>query len=440
MRNVFDQYGAPENRLTHALLCSIDADRALLRRFIMWVSGEKNSGLKVAVQEQGLPGICAPIEGDHVEARGLPDGCISDGQGWAMLVESKFMAAVDVNQLRRHLRTAERHGLVNLRLLVLLIRPTSVPMPDRVIVRTWRDVYCWLDGVENRTSEWARRLRQYLEVAEARHAADGYLREGALTMFSGIPFGNGEDHYTYLQAKRLIRLLREELLSDQRLIYEIGMDPESPGRNAITGTNESVVWDFISLCHGRGESFTSHPHLTLGITSDRLEAFVTFPNGLNRALRKRLLCDSFDEFARSIATVTTRLATIARSVPGSVPMICMVQRRYRSQRSTPELDCLLRFDPRTALSKDRRGADESIKHQPQWLRAAYDALRERSSNLQFQIGQDFPYAGTPAVASRDIVSAVRDAWLATRPLIQSLYATGVDQANRVQRKRPLRSP
>jgi hypothetical protein len=39
MRNLFDQYTHPENRLTHALVSGIDHDRYLLREFFKWTTG-----------------------------------------------------------------------------------------------------------------------------------------------------------------------------------------------------------------------------------------------------------------------------------------------------------------------------------------------------------------------------------------------------------------
>jgi len=36
MRNIFDQYTHPENRLTHALMSSLAADPELLRSFVRW--------------------------------------------------------------------------------------------------------------------------------------------------------------------------------------------------------------------------------------------------------------------------------------------------------------------------------------------------------------------------------------------------------------------
>lgn len=37
MRNLFDQYNQPENRLSHALAVCLDEDRRFLREFLAWV-------------------------------------------------------------------------------------------------------------------------------------------------------------------------------------------------------------------------------------------------------------------------------------------------------------------------------------------------------------------------------------------------------------------
>lgn len=42
MRNIFDQYDAPENQLTHALGCCLQHDRRLLKQFVIWVTGRRN--------------------------------------------------------------------------------------------------------------------------------------------------------------------------------------------------------------------------------------------------------------------------------------------------------------------------------------------------------------------------------------------------------------
>ena len=80
-----------------------------------------------------------------------------------------------------------------------------------------------------------------------------------------------------------------ELRKDKSL-QRLGMDPIAPGRGAITGRGGKSVWDFLSLTDRPKErSFTNYPHLTLGVHADRLKVAVTIPNGVVRAVRKRLI-------------------------------------------------------------------------------------------------------------------------------------------------------
>jgi len=409
MRNLFDQYTQPENRLTHALLCCLDADRTLLQRFILWSIDRKVKGKQLEVLEQSLPGERPDLSEEEAEKRGLPDGCIWNGQEWALLIESKFYSGISVDQIRRHVRTAGRRGITDSVVLVLTVQPVRRSMGPGVYVREWRDVYEWLQR-QSQKSSWAQRCRGYLEIA------DDDLYRGTLTVFSGIPFGKDEP-FTYLQAKRLLGLLREELRHDRRLIRQLGSDPDSRGRGAITGRAGQLVWDFIGLKKARkAVQFTQYPHLTLGILSDRFEAYVTIPNSIRSSMRRNILGESYEDFEKLIATVTESMISIVRAVPGSVPKVVVVQRHYLSQRSTGVLDCQLRFDPRTAI-KIKGKASGKVKRQPQWLRAAYEALKGRRSNLQLQVGLDFPYNSCPMVATRGIVRAAADVWLACRPLL-----------------------
>ena len=123
---------------------------------------------------------------EDAERRGLPDGCISDGIDWALLIESKFASAVSSDQLRRHLRTASRHGLNGCRLLLLTVGEVRQRLPVGVLARRWSEVYRWL--MSRRRSPWMRIAAEYLEVAELRGVQEEYLREGTLTIFTGIPF------------------------------------------------------------------------------------------------------------------------------------------------------------------------------------------------------------------------------------------------------------
>jgi hypothetical protein len=414
MRNIFDQYEQPENRLTHALLCSLDADRRLLAGFVQWVTGAARIKGALQVLEQSLPGdeLSALGEGDR---RGIPDGCICDGSGWAILIESKLVNRWDPDQLRRHRASAERRDLRDVIILCLTVGRSRQAVPLGCVARTWSDVYAWLQS-HAPSSDWAHRCQQYFEVAEAQMIERNGLAGGAITMFAGIPF-NDEQPYSYVQAKRVLGLLRACLLEDEALKRDLAVDSANPGRGAITGTKSRYVWDFIGLLGAQGAgAFTAYPHLTLSVLDDRLEAMLTLPNGVSASLRRAVLGSSYEAFEQRVSEVTRAMAAIEKVATGVRPLIHIVQRHYPSQRSTAILDASLRFDPRTAVV-GVGGQEKGIKPQPEWLRLAYEVLDKRQSNMQFQIGAEFLYASCDTVRTAQIAQAVAAAWRACRPFL-----------------------
>jgi hypothetical protein len=60
LRNIFDQYEQPENRLTHALVSVLDHDRTLLSPFLAWL-GVENVPSKhfLRLTQQQVPGVVA---------------------------------------------------------------------------------------------------------------------------------------------------------------------------------------------------------------------------------------------------------------------------------------------------------------------------------------------------------------------------------------------
>ena len=119
MRNVFDQYKAPENRLTHALASCLAEDRRLLRQFVRWSTGKAAPRpAQLEIIEQRLPGDPEVTE-ELAEQRGLPDMCIHDGDEWCLAVESKVMARLTAAQLRRHEGTVRRRGFSDINLLTI---------------------------------------------------------------------------------------------------------------------------------------------------------------------------------------------------------------------------------------------------------------------------------------------------------------------------------
>ena len=253
MRNLFDQYKHPENQLTHALFSALDADRALLRRFLRWVLKRAAPGGRLTVIEQSIPGDLIATRGEErseLDARrGLPDACVHTAH-WALVVESKLTATLSAEQLQRHIRTVSNRGIRSIDLLVLTVEPYSRRLPHRCANLTWEQIYDWLG--RHRDYVWARRVAQYMEIAEARDIEEQYMTKGTITRFAGIPFTR-ENPYNYLEAKRTLELLRRELLKRRDLRLTLDADENSKGRGAITGRDASGSMGFhwAKACKGR---------------------------------------------------------------------------------------------------------------------------------------------------------------------------------------------
>jgi hypothetical protein len=239
-----------------------------------------------------------------------------------------------------------------------------------------------------------------------------------LTTFSGIPFGEKEP-YNYFEAKRLLKLMMADLRARKDLVRVLGIDPKGQGRGAITGKDGILVWDFLRLkAAKRVEQFTNFPHLTLAIWRDRLLATVTVPNSVKPAYRANLVAPGFDSFVDLLGSINTNLLRALRGAEGAVPWVEIVQRHYLSQRGKPFHDARLEYDLRTAFPQGRAGA--RVRLQPQWLRATYDSLAMKRSNLQLMIGASFHYAQCKRTRDRRIVDYVARSWLACRPLIAAM--------------------
>jgi hypothetical protein len=295
-------------------------------------------------------------------------------------------------------------------LLWLTVLPVKHKFGVRVVSRTWAELYEWLVQ-QGQRSEWARRAADYFEVAEVQADMKEQLKEGTLTRFSGIPF-NADHPYSYSQAKRILGLLRDRLAARADLRRKLNVDPKHAGRGAIKGKQATVVWDFVALKDLKGNRFfTQHPHLTLGISDRQLEAYVTIPNNISGRLRKKMLGKGYEDFAGIIQKCTERMEASLKGVPGAKPFFIVVQRRYPSMSAAPIHDLRMTFDPRTAFEKKGVAARKQPKYQPEWLRAADQALRNRRSNLQFQIGAAFPYDSCEAVRRASIDAIVAKTWI-----------------------------
>ncbi len=412
MRNIFDQYSQPENRITHALMTALNEDRALLAHFLREVVKVRPPGdpRKLSVLEQQFPGEEEPSEED-LERRGIPDGWTFDEEGWCVFIETKVIAKLGADQIVRHRRTAERRGFQCI--TAVAIAPVfPAALPARTVRVQWRTLYAWLRQHDN-SSEWARRTADFLEIVEAKMVDNQQFIEGTLTMFSGFPFGR--DHpFTYLEGKRVLGLSMNELRGRRDLIDKLSMNPKAPGRSAITGRQADAVWNFLSLASGaEQESFTKHPHLTLGIGAPAVEAMVTVPNAVNNAMRRNIVKLGESGFQELATQVVKNMKGLLQKHPGATPWFRGIQRRYPSQRATPFIDARIDFDLRTAIP-----TSGPPKAQPRWLSAAYGSfVNKENTNYQIQMGVVYRYEHCPEMRQPDAINLIAEAWLACKPLV-----------------------
>ena len=409
MRNIFDQYKQPENKLTHALACTLVNEPKLIRPFLKWLKVDKVPHLKdIQIGIQQSPGQEA-IEEKQGKG-GLPDMCFFDDKGWAALVECKVQSNISIAQLHRHRKTATRYGYEQAYMVVIAVEPSKRLLPNRTQFVSWKDLYSWFTK-RTKDSIWTKHFIDYMQVFEAKMLVQDYDIRGTLTMFDGFRF-NDKSPYIYSEGKRLIKLLGEEFRNNKRLMRELGLDPSGKGRGAITRGEYGGVWDFIPLRKARNATlFTEYPHATMGINPKWTSAAVTIPNGIRGGIKGHLKEIGKDRFCDLLCSIEQRLRRALLTVPSSQPMFYLVQRHYMSQRSSPVVDGRMDVDLRTALN-----SNSGLKHQPMWFESIYNILIHKKTNIQWGIDVHF-YHSDKVMQSRKAIKAISEAWIALKPLI-----------------------
>ncbi len=414
MRNIFDQYDQPENRVTHALMTALHQDRKLLDRFLGELVGIKSPSpaSKLLVLEQRSPGSIEITE-NELERLGIPDGWIYDDEGnWCVVIETKVTAKLYANQISSHRRKAERLGFKDIIALAIVANKLDRRPPDITLLE-WRQIYSWL--CRNRESSfWARNASEYLEIAEIKLVESGSLKEGTLTMFSGFPFSH-DDPYEYHNAKRILNLACEELRKRKQLENIIGMISDESGRGKITGGKENGVWDYLSLWQSsHTKSFYNFPHLTLGIGREGVSVMLTMPDKAQTQFRNAIKNIGSVGFKKVIENIMSELAPLSSNENDAVPWFSGYQRHGSSQYKTDILDGRIEFDLRTVVGSG------PIKKQEIWLDAAYECVVQKKGNFSFQIGVIFPYKSCPDLKSEKAIDLIVQAWLGCKPLIDLL--------------------
>lgn len=396
MRNIFDQYKHPENRLTHSLIVSLNQDQKLLKDFLTNFGPEKVPPVKtLRLIEQGLPGSAEADDEEQAEKSGLPDAVIFNDEGWALAIESKIQSGLTKDQLHRHSQTIKRCGIDDLYGLTITVDPPPFALKGWKMA-TWKDIYTWAGASQ---SPWAKHMVDYFNVAENNMVQNEYLKEGTITQFSGINL----DPQTYLEGKRVLKLLTDKIRKNNQFMGLMNLDSASR-RPAITDDAHGV-WDMISFRNNTGKksNFTGYPHCTFSLSSKNkcAEAMITFPNAIERAALKRLKNASYEGFSQELKSVLGAIQKNLRGIRGYKPVARIVQRHYKTQRSPAVIDGEMNVDLRACFGGKDVDMGRAIKPQEQWLQAIHALLSNKRSNLQFQIGVQFSYQSCPELRTRN---------------------------------------
>ncbi len=412
MRNPFDQYTQPENKVTHALAVALDRDRALLGKFLrLFDEKPPHPAAQLLVVCQQLPGDPYPLQTDaEIERRGLPDICIVDeASGWAFAVECKVTAGFEIDQCRRHARTLRGRGFQTVDIGVIsLARPARLDTTWRW--RSWIEVHRLLTNEGESAVSWPAEAARYIEVFEDRMTVERDF-EGAMTAFSGFRFREG---YSYPEAKRMLRLVMQELQRRPKL-GEIGIDLTAKGRGSITGAKSDAVWDYLRIGTEGAKSHTSAPHLTVSIRESDVCIDITLPHRIGSKYRKRM--GKRGEHLKAAILRAEAEITRCANLLGGRPNIRIMQRRYRNERDPqPFVDALINFDLRTAKESP---SSPGPKTAAVWLDAALSGFISRRANIQLQIGASIPY-GSARMASARAIDGIEKIAMALGPVTNLL--------------------
>ncbi len=416
MRNIFDQYNEPENRLTHSLVSCLYEDRKLLNSFVNKFCPKffKNTSL-LKIDEQTLPGT-KRIETTEDQRKGLPDAIIYN-EDQCLIIESKGSSSLTRDQLLRHENTIKRRGFDKIKGISITVESISKINVENWNHLTWTQIYNWAYS-ETKRSIWSKKLLDYFNVWESKMVEKEYLK-GSITEFSGIHFDE-ENEYSYLEGKRLLRLLANKIRKNKTLEKELGLNLSGKGRGGIK--KHGSQWDILTFKTLRsGQGFTSQPHLTIGIEASHAGVSLSIPNAIKGQSRKNFNSLTWKKFEKIIFNIAKNYNDHFGNSEGFKPVITTVQRRYPSQSSPPIYDAAITFDIRTAFREFSSKLKPTQKQQKEWLKAIFELIKNKRSNIHYQVGANFFYNKQSFINNKNADKVFSKALLACKPLVKHLF-------------------
>ena len=233
--------------------------------------------------------------------------------------------------------------------------------------------------------------------------------------FDGFRFGDDRP-YTDDEGKRVLLSATTDLRARDDLRRELRIDRDS-GKSKIT-KGQTSVWDAIKFQDAPSDkAFNRFPHLTLGVNSEAVSAYVTLPNGAPARMRESLLDG---DIRKVVGAVLERMRPEMDLCAGMKPRL---QLRHRKWPKGIGGVCVYiahhDFDLRSLKGDPGAG----IESRPYGITAVSIALRKKKkskANLELRIGASFPYRTCPAMREPGALDHLVAAWIACKPFIRQL--------------------
>ena len=418
MRNIFDQYNQPENKLTHSLASSLHEDKKLLDSFLKtFCKGFFKNTSDLKIEQQTIPGEIKK-EFDEKQKKGLPDAIIYNEEE-CLIIESKVSSTLTQDQLTRHEKTLRRRGFNKINGVGIVVDLLPNVKLENWKQLTWNSVYSWAHK-ETKNSEWAKKLVDYFNVLENNMVEDEYLREGSITEFMGVHFDD-DNPYSYREGKRQLKLLVNKIRKNKILSDELNIDLKAKGRSGIK--KEGNLWDYLTFnTNIKQKSFTDEPHLTIGMSDKFIEADFTIPYRIKGKTKKNFYSLSWKNFRNIVHEIALNYDKSFGISEGFKPQIVLGQRRYPSQSSPAIHDARLEMDIRTAFKDISSKLKPTQKQQEEWLKVVYEINNNKKSNLQFQVGGRFYFNKHSLVNNKNADQILVKSFLACKPLIKQIFS------------------
>ena len=309
LRNIFDQYQMPENRVTNALLQTLQRDRRLLDSFLKKVIGRtiaKNEDIVFKAFKK--PGADEDIKSSEEQTQSIPDGLILIGEETAIAIESKIVkGAVRPEQLKSHLEEIPSY---NEKYLCVITPDDSSPIEDlkargeidiNSIWLSWREIYEMLGDYKspkNAEEFLQSQLKEFLYM------------QNDLIGFCG--FEKREEGYDFEKANNIIRNLIRAIKPRVQEIYQ-GFEYEKQYYKRTKNPYQiypEAAWGYLAP----QEDFTKDLHFTFSLGETNLFIGLTIPhNAGQRWQRLKAICQDdnlFRDFESQLFELRSKLPNI----------------------------------------------------------------------------------------------------------------------------------